>query len=356
MPNDRSTEPTLASEWHAASGGAVADDLLDWPPDLFALTNVILTRSEAFRFALSPIQEWPPEGYPDWGRMVVEEGVRWAEWAGERRGPPPELVGQEWGALKQRADMPLEHLAQGLDPRVCVALLTLHAMADEACAGLGVALDNSDAVACVYRARGREMLVRTGSIARVDPRLLKVLPKVRTPPTGRPAFSRYACVQGPGIEACWHKMPARHRGTDLRSEYATLLLLPWPLEINASDFRPVEGSVQRPSKDPFGFFEFAPGQGLDLDLLDRVLMAACREAGSVDVVCLPESAVEEGEIGELEARLHDHGVISLVAGVRQQSTEPGRAPSNWLHIGFNPRLVKGGSLPTEPSPPWFHIR
>ena len=153
---------------------------------------------------------------------------------------------------------------------MCVALLTLHAMADEACAGLGVALDTSDAVASVYRARGRELLVRKGSIARVDPRLLRVLPKVCTPPTGRAAFSRYACVQGPGIEACWHKMPTRHRGTDLSSEYATLLLLPWPLEVNASDFRPVEGSVQRPSKDPFGFFEFAPAQGLDLDLLDRV--------------------------------------------------------------------------------------
>jgi hypothetical protein len=185
---------------------------------------------------------------------------------------------------------------------------------------------------------------------------LKVLPKVRTPPTGRPAFSRYACVQGPGIKACWHKMPARHRGTDLRSEYATLLLLPWPLEVNASDFRPVAGGVQRPSKDPFGFFEFAPAQGLDLDLLDRVLVAARKEAGSLDVVCLPESAVEEGEIDELEALLHDHGVVALVAGVRQESPPLGRAPHNWLHMGFNPRLVKGDSLPTEPSPPWFHIR
>jgi hypothetical protein len=256
----------------------------------------------------------------------------------------------------EHTDMPLEHLAQGLDWRVCVALLTLHAMADEACAGLGVALDTSDAGACVYRARGREMLVRTGSMARIDPRLLIVLPKVRTPPTGRPAFSRYACVQRPGIEVHWHKMPARHRGTDLRSEYATLLLLPWPLEVKASDFRPVEGSVQRLWKDPFGFFEFAPAEGLDLDLLDRVLVAARDEARSVDVVCLPESAVEEGEIDELEALLYRHGVVSLVAGVRQQSPEPGLAPKNWLHMGFSPRFQKGASLPTEPSPPWFHIR
>jgi hypothetical protein len=356
MPHDRASEPTLASEWHAASGGGITDDLLDWPPDLFALANVILTRSEAFRFALSPMQEWPPKGYPEWGRMVEEGGLDWAAWVGDRRGPPPELVGQEWAALKERADMPLEHLAQGLNWRVCVALLTLHAMADEACAGLGVALDASDGTASVYRARGREMLVRTGSMARVDPRLLRVLPKVRTPPTGRPAFSRYACVQRSGIEARWHKIPARHRGTDLRSEHATLLLLPWPLEVKASDFRPVEGSVQRLLKDPFGFFEFAPGEGLDFDLLDRVLVAARDEAGSVDVVCLPESAVAESEIDDLEAVLYHHGVVTLVAGVRQQSLEPGRAPNNWLHMGFNPEFQKGGSVREESSPPWFHIR
>src|SRR6478672_494681 len=123
VPDDRVSEPTLASTWRAASGGAITDELLDWPPDVFALTNVILARSEAFRFALSPIGEWPPEGYPDWARLVEEGGLSWGAWAEHRRGPPPELVGQEWGALKQRVDMPLEHLAQGLDPRVCVALL-----------------------------------------------------------------------------------------------------------------------------------------------------------------------------------------------------------------------------------------
>jgi hypothetical protein len=120
--------------------------------------------------------------------------------------------------LGQGAEVPLEDLAVGQQYRLCEALLTLHAIADEACAGLGVALDSSDGQGCVYRARGRELLARTGSLARVDTRLLRVLPKVVTPPTGRLAFSRYACVQGPGIDARWHKIPARHRGTDLRSE------------------------------------------------------------------------------------------------------------------------------------------
>ena len=207
----------------------------------------------------------------------------------------------------------------------------------------------------MYRARGRELLARTGSLARIDARLLRVLPKVITPPTVRPTFSRYACVQGPGIDVGWHKIPARHRGTDLRSEYATLLLLPWPLRVQAADFHSV-GSVQRLGKDPYGFFEYAPAEGLDLDLLHRVLVAARQEAGSVDVVLLPESAVDEGEIDDLERLLDRHGVIALVAGVRQPTRQPGRFPSNWLHLGFNPKLEKGGLLPSEEHEPWFHVR
>jgi hypothetical protein len=63
-----------------------------------------------------------------------------------------------------RASVPLEDLAQGQNWRMCEALLTLHLIADEACAGLFVALDRSDGYGCLYRARGREVLARTGSL------------------------------------------------------------------------------------------------------------------------------------------------------------------------------------------------
>jgi hypothetical protein len=87
MLYDRVSEPTLASTWHAVSGVTITDELLEWPPDVFALTNVILSLSEAFRFAVSPIEEeWPPEGYPDWGRMVEDGGLAWGAWAEHRRG------------------------------------------------------------------------------------------------------------------------------------------------------------------------------------------------------------------------------------------------------------------------------
>jgi hypothetical protein len=351
---DRAGEPTAASVWHSVTGGPITDGLLDWPPDVFALTDVVLGRSEAFRFALSPAGDWPPGRFADWAGAVEEAGRRWSAWIEDGRGTIPDLLREEWRAFRQRADVPLEHVAAGQDWRMCQALLTLHAIADEACAGLGIALDRSDGQACAYRARGRELLVRTGSLARVSPRSVRVLPKVCTPPTGRAAFSRYACVQGPGIQARWHKVPARHRGTDVTSEYATLLLLPWPMLVRESDFRPVQGSVQM-AKEPYGFFEFRPAEGLDLDLLDRVLVAARQEVNSVDGVLLPESAVAQEDIAALEDLLYRHGVIMLMTGVRERSRQRGRLPGNWLHIGISPRLEKGAGPPAAEGP-WFHLR
>jgi len=338
------------------TGGEITDRLLEWPPDVFALTNLVLDRGEAFRFALSPVDRWPPARYPDWRLAVVEAGREWSGWTEAPTGEPPDLVAQEWQLISEHATAPLEELASGRNWQLAEALLTLHAAADEACAGLGAALDSPDAIGCVYRCRGRELLARTGSLSRINPRLLRVLPRVRTPPTGRPAFSRYACVQSPPIDARWHKLPARHPGTGLSSEYATMLLLPWPLTVRAADFRPVEGPLHRETNDPFGFFEFAPAERLDLALLDRVLMAAREEVNAIDVVAFPESAIDESEIDDLEALLDRHGVVFLHAGVRQRSTDPSRQPSNWMHVGVNPKFQKGVPPSSDGGGGWFHVR
>ena len=350
--------PTLASTWQAVAGSPIGDELLEWPPDVFALTDVILERAEAFRFVLSPPEGvvWPPGGDVSWSDAVGQAARRWSAWAEDRDGAVPDLVAEEWRVFRERAETPLEQLADGRDWRVCEALLTLHAIADEACAGLFVALDRSDGEGCIYRARGRELLARVGCLTRLHSHLVRVLPKIRTPPTGGAAFSRYACVYRPSLEVRWHKLPARHRGTDPQAEHAKMLLLPWPLRVRESDFRAVEGSVQRLAKEPFGLFEFAPEERLDLDLVDRMLIAARDEVGRVDVVLLPESAVEESELDALEALLDRHGVTYLQAGIRRGSGRPGGLGSNQMHVGVNPNLEKGAPLPSSAGGPWFHIR
>jgi hypothetical protein len=300
--------------------------------------------------------EWPRQRVRGWSDAVDQASRQWSGWLDDRQGVLPDLLVEQWKAFRERAQVPIKHLAEGRDSRMCEALLTLHAIADEACAGLGVALDTSDARGCLYRARGRELLARTGSLSRIPSHFLRVLPKVRTPPTGTSmrSLSRYAGLHGPGVEARWYKLPARRPGVDPRARHANLLLLPWPLRVRESDFHPVEGSVQRLAKEPFGLYEFTPSEGLDLDLMRRVIEAARDEVDSVDVVLLPESAVDESEIDDVEALLERQGVISLITGVRRRS-QAGQLPGNWVHTGISPGLEKGRSPLNSAGERWFRV-
>ena len=331
-------EPTPASVWQAVSAGTIDDELLEWPPDVFALTDVILERSEAYRHALSPPPglTWPPADLDDWDHAVVDAGRRWGGWI-ENGGEIPDLLTSEWRIVRDAADLPLADLTHGRDWRVCQSLLTLHAIADEACAGLGVALDAPGGIGCRYRARGREFLTRTGSLARLPEELIRVLPKLRTPSNGTSlrSLSRYATVHRPGVRTRWHKVPARRPGTEPYDKGVNYLLLPWPLRVRESDFRPLPGSVRSDLKEPFGFFEFVPSERLDLGLVDRMLLAAKDEVSRVNVVVLPESAVDHSEIDGLEALLTHHDVIGLIAGVRQPAPGPGRLPANWVHMAVS---------------------
>ena len=60
------------STWRALAGRPFTDELLEWPADLFALTNVILRRTEAYRFVLPPPHgaQWPPGRFPNWSAAV----------------------------------------------------------------------------------------------------------------------------------------------------------------------------------------------------------------------------------------------------------------------------------------------
>ena len=92
----RVREPTSASTWYAVSGSPITDELLEWPPDLFALTNVVLARAEAFRFALSPVEAWPPIRHHDWAHAVEEAGRRLSIRVEDRTAAMPDLVLEEW--------------------------------------------------------------------------------------------------------------------------------------------------------------------------------------------------------------------------------------------------------------------
>jgi hypothetical protein len=172
-------------------------------------------------------------------------------------------------------------------------------------------------------------------MARLPPELLRVLPKVRTPGGGISfrSLSRYACVRGPTVDVRWHRIPVRPPGRG--AQRANILLLPWPLRLEDSDFRPLAGSVQRAEMEPFGFFEFRPSEPFDVSLVDRILRAAASQVDRVDVVVLPESSLPLDQIQPLEAVLARHGVLLVVAGIREPADVARGLPSNWVHLGVS---------------------
>ena len=89
-----SARPTIGSTWLAVAGREVDDELVDWPPDMFAFTEVILDRAEAYRFAVSPPigRRWPPATTPPWSEAVAGAARSWSDTTAERPASPPELV------------------------------------------------------------------------------------------------------------------------------------------------------------------------------------------------------------------------------------------------------------------------
>jgi hypothetical protein len=225
--------------------------------------------------------------------------------------------------------VPLDEIASGEAWRVCEALLTLHALADEACAGVAFGTSAQDKTGAWSLLQMRELLSGTGTIARIDPTVLRVLPKYRTAPGGitTRSISRYASVAGPRVA---YRV---HRGKGAASDRVNVLLLPWPLRVSADDFHPVAQSVRERDVEPFGFFRFEPSEPFDVQLVDQVLSAALERSDRVDAVVLPESSVPQQDLERLEAVLLRHGVPMVIAGLRAQSGIRSSSASNWVHFG-----------------------
>jgi len=333
--------------WDWLSDGQVTDRALEWAPDVAALTSVLIERSHAFRFVVSPPEGagWPPAGGDAWAKRVRAAAAEWRAEMDAGTGEAPAIVRSYWAAVTEHLDTPLADVGAGRPWELCEAALALHAIADEAsagCAGGG----SAQGPGFTFRARARELLARTGSLSRLPADRVAQLPKSRTTSVGitHRSLSRYSCTTTGGIPVVWDRIPMRRRDSGPVPRHANVLLLPWPLRIRESDFVPVPGSVRRPEREPFGFFTYEPSEALDLDLVDRLLAAALEEVDDVDVVVLPEGCLDAEQIEALESLLGQRGVSMLVTGFRPEPAARDRFAMNAVHTG----LFLGGR--------WWHYR
>lgn len=310
------------------------DDIPSWPPDVFGITALLLNATEAFLFVVSPPagRHWPPT--PGWAEAVQEAGRRWAAGPPAASSAPPDPVLANWRVLTQARDLPLDALSRGERWDVCVAALTLHALADEAGAGLGSHGRHPDGS---FESRAWKRLRETGSLARLPLDRVKVVPKTHLSPGGinLRSLSRHLASYTSPVNVSWGRAPRAGEDPEGRGPAThSILLLPWPLVVRSGDFRPVDGPLLEMDPDGFGFFQFDPREPLDLSYVETALRSALKETAQVDLVLLPEAAVRPDELERLEELVGRYGVLSLTTGVREPAQSATSLGRNYAHMGI----------------------
>ena len=317
----------MASYFGAFEPNLAWDELVRWPPDVFALANLVLDQTQAYRFVVAPPhgRAWPP--LPEWSEQVADAARSWRSSVDE----PPPLVRRLWSVVMRHRDEPLAKLRSGEAWEPTSALLTLHAIGDEACAE--VASSGRQTASSAFEHRAWTLLQEQGSLSRLAPTRVRIVPKAQFSGRGITirSLSRYLALSYEAVEVRWRSVepgPGAEVG-----EY-NLVLAPWPLSIRGSDFRVAPPAlIENMDSELFGFFEFAPEAALDDELLDSVLAAASERCGRVDAVMFPEAALSTAALPAVERALDRHGATFLVTGVHERPAGAtfGR---NYLHFGI----------------------
>lgn len=312
------TEQSTVESYFRSFSSLPWEDLPEWPPDVFCLCNLLMDHTECYRFVVAPPmgRSWPP--VVNWSGETAAAAREWAT------GEPPEVVRRSWETLRRGRSVPLSAIRSGEAWAVCEAILTLHACADQACAGLSAPLPPRDNPLVT---RATAMLDQHGSLSRLSPTRVRVVPKTSFAIQGITirSLSRYLALFYESVDVRWKRvtLPAR---VWRRPNY-NIVLLPWPLSVRADDFRSVPSPLPDMDSELFGFFEFNPRSRLELGLISELLDEACRRCGAVDAVVLPEGAVQPREIEPLVDVMEQHSVTFLLTGVRQ--------PRDGDHLGRN---------------------
>lgn len=325
---------TIRDELERLAPGWEWQDFLLWPPDVFALTSVLLGDSGAYRFAVCPPEgeRWPPvdSGGATWQEAIRLGAAVWASAAGRMLSEPPSDVLEVLDVIAAADELPLAALENAANWNLVVAILSLHALADEACDGAGLRSDTD------VQRLASERLATSGTLARLSPDRVRVLPKLRPPESGITlrSLSHHLAIDHSEVETRWFFAP---QAPPIRREVSrgqlSLLLVPYPDEIHASDFHPTPGPLLNMDRSRYDFFEYAPQEPLDPDLLLRLVEVGKRHVGRIDAVVLPEAALDEPSVQPLQQALAAAEVPYLIAGARKPANPEAPFSTNYAHLG-----------------------
>lgn len=342
---------------YVANGVWDSDQLLAWPPDVFAVVAALLLKSGAYAHAVSTWER--STDLQTWTKKMREVGNHWRN---NPENPPVEV--REWHRLLvAKRGVPVFSICE--DHELCGALLQLSAAADEACVGVGCTLsaagtDTNPAPDPVVSARNKFREQASTQLAesalklnvstlckRVHHSTVRVLPKLHTPQSGitiRSLTHNLALCPAGDVKAKWAEC------LSIKRHCLNILLAPWPLKVTPAHFQTVDPkqAVLPDIADGFGFFEYSPadektptgmrrllGREEDTTLFRRLMLLlenARQVVPSIDGVIFPELALTTAQYQQISEALMSeppHGIF-LICGVRDSPTPPAKAAQNFL--------------------------
>jgi hypothetical protein len=187
-----------------------------------------------------------------------------------------------------------------------------------------------------FETKAWSLLADNHSLSRLSPARVRITPKSQVTGSGMTirSLSRHLALCYESVDVNWTRIEpaASSNEAQPRRRNYNIVFVPWPFTIEARSFHPVTSPLGNMDSDAFGFFEYAPDSRLNLTLVESILQDAHRRVRRVDVVILPETALDASEVGPLEQVLARFGITGLVSGVREGATTSafGR---NYVHVG-----------------------
>lgn len=325
---------------------------ITWPPDVFALTSLLLERTGGYIFTVSPPQPWPD--ILNWHENLQVQSEDWHKWLLGLSKSKPGLLKECIDTIRRYAsEITIENIvelvsingepkpAAGMDQdktwELCKAIITLHVLADEACAGLGIPGVNSpqkylgksetelasDKKALFTLAN--MLLTHTGSLSLLPVNQVRVLPKLAKPSSGLTlrSVSHYVTAHQTEVDILWRTMP----WSNLDENTINILIVPWPDKFEANWFQPSGYITKRKSAESVRYFNYLGPRDMDFspDMLLSLIASAGKSVNRIHMIVFPELALTEKNLKTLLKALDQlpRDMIPMVlTGVRSEQVNP----------------------------------
>lgn len=321
-----------------------------WPPDVFAITSLLLKRTGAYIFTIMPPEKWPSD--IKWHDNLREAANQWHKWVLGIKGADPFFLKKVVSKINELSDITIEDVILLVEENssagnnentkfdtksvwdICEAVLTLHVLADEACAGFGIPgldapINGEESLWYSHQksmyALANTLLTCTGSLSLLPTHQIRVLPKLTKPKVGLTlrSLSRNVTAHQTEIDVLWRTMP----WNNFDENTINILIVPWPKNFKPTWFRPSNYTSNRSSAESARYFNFNIPDDEEYfppNKLEDLLQISKQTVGRIRMVVFPELSLTKKNLEKLLKKLdlaQDRKDIPMViAGIRGENS------------------------------------